>query len=249
MKKKYIILVVSSLFLLVLGYFEYKIFNLYYYDTNDIMEEQYVNFLNNLENKNTITINTNLNVDDYLTFKNIKIRNDFEEFKKIDESNDVLEYVKYVLYDENEKGQAGFVFGISDTYVNMLKEDVSVYGSDIKKINDSGLEEFFNENNINNDIELFEYLKNNKDVKNNIFTSVKQMKNNYTIHLLSSIAFPSLENYTLIEGDYVGYIFNSNKLKEVNIIKNNKRYIFSFINLDYFNEKYINELLNTVIID
>lgn len=249
MKKKYIFLIMIPL-LIVLGYLVYKIFNLYYYNIDTIKEEQYVNFLNNLEKKNTITINTNLKVDNYLTYKNIKIRNDFEEFKKIDESNHMLEYVKYVLYDENENAKAGLVFGVSDTYVNMFKEDVSVYGNDIKKINDSGLKEFFKENNITNDIELFEYLKNNKDVKNNIFTSVKQMKNNYTIHLLASIAFPSLENYTLIEGDYTGYIFNSNKVKEVSILKNNKRYIFTFINVDYhFNDTYINELLNTIIID
>lgn len=249
MKKKYIILIVVLLFLIIFGYLGYKIFNLYYYNTNDIMEDNYKNFLNKLEIKNTITINTNSNVDNYLTFKNIKIRNDFEKFKKIDESDDMLEYVKYVLYDENENAKAGFVFGISDTYVNMFKEDVTVYGDSIKKINDSGLEEFFKKNNITNDIELFEYLKNNKDVKNNIFTSVKQMKNNYTIHLLSSIAFPSLENYTLIEGDYTGYIFNSQNIKEVSILKDDKKYTFTFIKLDYFTDNYINELLNTIIID
>jgi len=156
--------------------------------------------------------------------------------------------VKYVLEAENYKDKVGFFMGISDTYVNMFKEDITLYGDDIKKIKNSNLDNFFKENNINNDIELFEYLKNNRNVKNNIFTSIDKMRDNYTIHLLSSLAIPSLENITLIKGNYTGYIFNSNKIKEVSIVKNNKRHIFTFINIEYFNEKYIKDLLNTIII-
>lgn len=76
------------------------------------------------------------------------------------------------------------------------------------------------------------------------------MKENYTINFMISIIIPEIDNITLINGDYNGYIFNmKNKTKEVNIIENDKRYVFTFINTDYFTDEYINQLIETITIE
>ncbi len=77
------------------------------------------------------------------------------------------------------------------------------------------------------------------------------MKENYAIYFMTSVVMPSIDSITLIDGDYGGYIFNMSNfnVKEVSIIKNDKRYTFVFINTEYFKDEYIKELLNTIVID
>ena len=38
-------------------------------------------------------------------------------------------------------------------------------------------------------------------------------------------------------------------MKEVNILEGGKRYVFSFIGLDYFTDDIIREFINTLVID
>lgn len=59
---------------------------------------------------------------------------------------------------------------------------------------------------------------------------------------------PRMDNMSLISGSYNGYVFNMNNMKEVSILKNDKRYVFMFINDDYFIKEYIEDILNTVVI-
>lgn len=59
----------------------------------------------------------------------------------------------------------------------------------------------------------------------------------------------NLNSVTLINGSYDGYMFNfNNNIKEVNIIKNDKRYVFTFVNIEYLTDAYIKDLLETVVI-
>ena len=63
--------------------------------------------------------------------------------------------------------------------------------------------------------------------------------------------FLIIKDITLINGDYNGYIFkieNNAGVKDISIIKNDKRYTITFFNTKYFTNDYINELLNTLII-
>ena len=82
MKKKYIILIiVIMLLLLVVGYLSYKIYYVNYYDLSQI--EHYEKYRDNFGIKDeTFTITTtNIPEEEYLIFKNMKLRNVFEGFQ------------------------------------------------------------------------------------------------------------------------------------------------------------------------
>lgn len=56
-----------------------------------------------------------------------------------------------------------------------------------------------------------------------------------------------MNSLTIIKGDYEGYIFNyQDNLREVNILKNNKRYVFTFIGSDITSDNYIKDILSTL---
>jgi len=247
MKKKSIIICIVIFLLIILGYFGYKGFILYNYTKNT---EAYNEVIGGLKTKNTITLrNIDLEDNKYLKFNDIKIKNEFTDFKKLD--SEISEsFVKYALYNPDNSVKASFWMGIEQTYIENLKSESSLF-ADVTLIPiNTNLTEFLGKNNINNDIELFEYLKKQENVKYNIFTSTKKIKENYAIQVLSSIMLPAGENVTLINGDYIGFIFNmGNYFREVSILKNNKRYIFTFVSADYFTDEYIGEILNTIVIE
>ena len=84
------------------------------------------------------------------------------------------------------------------------------------------------------------------------------MKENYLLQFMVSVAIPRIENITLIDGDYQGYIFNMksendnvSSIREARISFNDKVYTFLFLNKnnEYFNNDYIQNILNTIVID
>lgn len=247
MKKKNILFILIAVIFIIVAFICYKGFNLYYYNVDNMTTVDYEDFIKGFKITNTVSIkNMELETEKYLTFNNMKIRNDFEQFQKLDDQVTV-DSIKYVLYDENDKLKASLWMSKTDTYVKLLATDLRLFGTEDKRITNTNLRDFLKKNNINSDIELFAYLEKNKDIKNNIFTSTKEMKENYTIHFITSVIMPLIESITLIEGDYEGYIFNlPNNIKEVTILKNNERYLFTFICLDYFTDDYIVQLLNTI---
>lgn len=250
MKKKNYVLIAIGLIIIVGIYLGYKGFNMFYYSTDNITTENYQGFIDGLKITDTITIkNEKLDENQYLTFENIKIKNDFSKFEK--SGNEFSkDTIKYVLSDENNEAKASFIIGTTKSYVNLLKKDSTLFNTDDKRITNTNLSTFFEKNNINNDIELFRYLEKNKNVKNNIFTSVKKMKENYNVQYLTSSIIPQTKGITLIDGNYTGYILNlTNDIKEVSILKGDKKYYFTFFNLEYFTDAYIQEILNTIVID
>ncbi len=249
MKKK--ILIPILIIVLILLYFGYKGFNLLYYDVNNVTIFDYETFADNFKIKDTLTIeHKEIDPNDYLKYQNIKIKNDFRNFEKMDSTLDSsnISSERYIL--KNDKTTA-FWMSVTDTYVYLLKSDKTLFGTEDKRITNSNLTDILNKYNIENDIDLFNFLSNKKNVKSNIFTSVKRMKENYAIYFMTSVMMPSIDSITLIDGDYNGYIFNMSNfnVKEVSIIKDNKRYTFLFINTEYFKDEYIKELLDTVVIE
>ena len=78
--------------------------------------------------------------------------------------------------------------------------------------------------------------------------TAKEMKENYLLQFMVSVAIPRIENITLIDGDYQGYIFNMksendnvSSIREARILFNDKVYTFLFLNKnnEYFNNDYI----------
>ena len=214
MKKRNILIISLTIIILLIAYFGYKAFNLKYYT------------INNINNPNQ--------------YKNMKIRNDFKDYSKMEDSAKNSS-TKLVLKDENNKTIKAFWMGITDTYVYLLKNDKTLFGTDDSRITNTDL---------NNDIGLFNYLSKQKNIKNNLFTSIKKMKENYAIEYMTSVVMPTIDNITLINGDYEGYIFNiKSNTKEVSILKDNKRYAFIFIDKNNLTDEYLKSILSTIVID
>lgn len=245
MRKKTFVLIV---FIFFLFYFLYKGCYLFYYNINNITVTNYKKIINNIGNQNNITIKNNrLDEEQYLQINDIKIKNDFNDFKKISGSENETD--KYLLYDNDNKVKAAFWMEVTDSYVEKFKTDKTLFGVDNKKISSKYITNFFKDNNIKNDIDLFNFLKEKKDVKNNIFTTVNKMKENYMIQYFTVVSMPTIDGITLINGDYSGYILNlTSSGKEVSILKGNKRYAFIFLHSKYFTDECINDLISTIII-
>ena len=212
MKKNKIILAVSLCLLLVLvgSYFIYKNYYLLKYNSSNT---NYDAIVSTKKFNSTMTIESKkLDKEDYLTIKDFKIKNDFKNFRqqKDEDGND-----EYILYNENNDVVASFLVNTTDSFVYKLKNDQAIYDSVKNKLSLSDLTSLLSENNVNNDIELFNYLSKTKNTKNNIFTHVKTMKTNFILEFIAS-QLPVTSSTTLISGNYEGYIFNIEK-GEINL--------------------------------
>ena len=100
-------------------------------------------------------------------------------------------------------------------------------------------------------ISLIKYLAKNTDKKANIFTSTREIEWLYTMNALVGSIFENAEDLFFIEGTYQGIMFTykSSNQKSILINKDGKNYGINFIGLDYFTDEYINELLETLIIE
>ena len=241
MKKRYLVLI-GVLVVLILGYIGFKSVCLYYYSPKQINKEDFEKLKNGLTFKDDIVIKTNKDVSDYLEKDNIKIRNDFKDF--------TLKENWYVLNDSNKDNKVAFTLnGPTETYLDYLKaEDVNVYNASLKNTTANDRIKFLENNNIKNDIDFFKYMNKQEYPVFNILTPVNKMKSIYSVYLMFNIMIPSTNYINEIKGDYQGYILNLDNIKEVSILKDNKRYTFTFIGNDYFTLDYVKELLNTIVI-
>ena len=259
MKKRYIILiVVILLILLFVGYLGYKIYYSNYYNLSNINEfdKSKEDFVINDE---TITLDTTrLSEEEYLIFKNIKIRNDFKDWEVMSTSDDMElktneEFIWYALKQENDdKVTAAIGLAKGPTMLDIYGSG-DIISSDERVDKSSNLTNFFKENKITNDIELLKYLEKTKNDKISILNSKNDMKNFYDIHSLIRGTYNKVKGITLINGDYEGYCFNYDYdtlyIKECNILKGGKRYTLTFNNSNYFTDEKINDLLNTLVIE
>ena len=248
MKKKRNVLIGIGVLVVLIGYFCYKGFNLIYYHRFDYD----YNVVSDLEIEDTINLNYYKPLEsgeEYLSFENIKIRNDFKDFVYKDEISTDKD-VKYAIYDDNGEVKASFWVGVVDSYVSMLKSEIEVYAYNRKGISTKGIDKFLDSKGISNDIHLLMYLEEHQEDKNNIFTSVKEIKGRYVLNNLIEMMFPTMDDITLINGTYAGYIFElSGDGKQACILDNDKCYVFTFIGEDYFSDEYIYELLDTIVIE
>lgn len=259
MKKKYIIIIVVILLLLLVGgYLGYKIYYANYYDLSHI--ENFEKYRDNFvidEEKFTITT-TKILEEEYLIFKNIKIKNIFAGFESKFNS-DEFEFphsddsIWYVLKDnETNKQIAAIGFGRGTSMFEQYNNDAYIFG-DERVSETKNMSKVFEKYNIKNDIDLLKFIEKTKNDKNSIFDSIQDMKDFYSIHLLNVVGYSNIEELKLIDGNYEGYMIKHNMdsgyIKEYNILKDGKRYCLTFIGLEYFTEEKIQDLLNTLVIE
>lgn len=177
----------------------------------------------------------------------VKLRNDFENYTKIKDNW----FSKYYLYNEKSIESAVWI-GQTPQYINIFTSDLmTLYSLDGTSgrgnFTDADRKYFLLRNDINNDLDFLEYIRNNYYIENNLLTSNRSIKENYAVNLFVSVVIPSIESITTITGDYTGYIFNiKDNIREVHILRNDKSYIFTFFGNDLTSNEYINDLLSTL---
>lgn len=214
-------------------YLGYKLFYLAYFNLNHIQE----NSAKNIKITDTITIKHQLlSENEYLTWQDIRVKNSFQDFKQLEQNNSL----KLVA----PKIKTSFWLGSWYTNIELLKSEKEAFMND-KRLKTTDVTDFLNKKKITNDIELLKYLS--KKEKNTIFTSVKEMEQKYALYTFMSTILPETKEIYLIDGDYQGYLLHyKNNMSEACILKNNKRYIFTFVNQEYFTQNKIKDILNTL---
>ena len=230
---KFLVLgIVIVLIIIVIGtHLGYKGYLIFSYESDKDTTTFNNNYINALKKKNA-TIFLHQEEDEskeYLTYQNMRIRNDFSDFIKKNDNTYVLN-----AYDNN----VYIMFNIDDTLIDKAKSLENEY-----------LDQIIKENNLINDFKLLEYIANNYS-NPNFLNSIDTLKEKNALKQLISVIALSFESITYLDGTYQGYILNNtqNDLKIAYFIKNNKAYVFTFSGLEYFNDDYIKELLETVVI-
>lgn len=246
MKKKIIISIVSIILIVVSLYFCNQYLNFKKYDRYGVTKETYENFINALNNEKTKNIiPQKLPENEYLKFGNIKIKNDFKDFKN-DQGFTTKNNTRYMLRDKDGNFLAALSLGTTESRVETISNLSESYYKENSVITKKDVINFFKENNITNDIELFKFLKNQKNIQSNIFTNIHKIKNNYIISFIVTF-MPEINEIIYINDN--GYILNSDFCSEVNIIDGNKKYYLVFYQKDYFSDEYINNIINTLVIE
>ena len=239
------IFIIALLVIIVLGYFGYKGYNYTLYNSKNISSKDYNEFMSSFQINEDMVINRkDLEKDAYLTFKNVKIRNDFKEYQL--EYNTEEEDV-YCLKDDSGNTISVFMIRIEKSNIDYILNEDALMAEEEKQ-------QFLKENNITNDLELFDYVVKEHNISNNIFTSVRNMKHNYMTLYYTYTTLGNPTYVTKITGDYEGYLIGGEESQQwlnintVNILKNDKIYKFSFWGNEQFTEQYIKDILETVII-
>ena len=224
MKKK-IILIVIFLIVLFIGF---KYYGYMIYNDSKFEDLAIVKF-----NGNMIINHVDLNEDECIRYENFKVKNIFNDYEIINDQSKSLKYKK--IGDEND----AIFMGVDDQFVTLLKND-----NDYKKV----CLKLFKNNNINNDLDLLKYFESHSNDSVKFFMTYNKQKEISKIKEINSVILPSLEYVKSINGDYTGYIFKTSKnISEVNILKDDKRYYFTFIG--NYDESFINDFMNSLTFD
>ena len=249
MKKKKLVITIAVIIgiLAIVGiYFGYKSFLLSFHQLPDDSKQEYQNLLSGYEKRDTLEVKHSAALSEgMLTYKNVQFQNVVEGFEKTEEDD----YVSYKLLDSSGNVGAYFTVSIAEPYLEYVGKDSDVFALDEETIDTVTSDDFAERKELENDVDFFDYLIEHQNDKHDLFTPVKTIKEDHYVQLLSYIMLPSVDSVTVLEGDLEGYILNNGDMKEVNILEGGKRYVFSFIRLDYFTDDVIREFINTLVID
>lgn len=208
MNKKKIILIIS---IVIVYSLVFKSWNLLLYTENKGLSDFVKHVMKTYESKETITIEKK-EAKNYIEFKNIKIENKFQKFDKIETDPNVLQYIsykgneldKYISINESTTFATSFVNGFKD----YSKQDGDDVYEDITLYDKEKTSEYLKENNITTDIKLIEFLQENYNNKNKLFTSNSKMKENYYIKQFIANVMPRIKKLTILKG-MNGYMFET----------------------------------------
>jgi len=226
-RKKYIILLISLLFIIAIGLLSYKGLLVYVikYTTNNINEYKDDS---KKEFGAPIYINT-IDTDEYYTFKNLKITNIFKDKILIDETVDSVSY----KIDNNKR--ISIITNNISNLRDILNPEIDIINRDM----------YFEKLNINNDLDLLKFISNFSTKPFSIFNSLSYLKEYYFECSLYNITHSSFDSVHEIRGDLNGYVvILGNSYYVYHIIDNDIEYqILFFGEFDY---NYTKEVISTI---
>lgn len=244
MKKKNVIII--SIIIVVLAatcFIGYKYYLLNKYSTSQF-DNEYSYFLDILKKKDTYTIEHKENpAYNYLTYDKLKLENVFTNYVLKDQDQNNL--VEYQLY-ENDKVISSVMF----------LETNPIYKSEIFKDEEKiPIDNILKRHNLQDTLELFEYLTDNENKNCTIFSSKEDIKENYAIKKALTMAYGdtedtnnNLQSITFIDGQYKGYLMTYPTSYEINILWDEKVYSIFLIKTNLSKEQ-VYDLLDTLKIE
>ena len=238
--KRIIIIPIIFFLIVAIVFFGYKLVMLNKYSSEEIEINKDAIF------NETITINEEYNSEETSTHKDMTYGDFFSDY--VDTDNNSFK----VKRDLNNEVVSYYNIERERQYINLLniysfelftEEEEKDYSTDIS------MKKFLSNNNINNDIDLLKYIKDNYYIKNSIFTFASNMKKNFIINTFVEVAFPNFNNIVLIDGNIKGYIINPKtniKLKEIHLLNNDNQYVITLFGDEITNDEFINNLLKSI---
>lgn len=226
------IIIILIILLLIIPYVAYKSYLLNKYDVSKLNLETYDEFLEGYKNKSELTVdNIILTENEYLTYQNIKVKNILGTSVEEDYTNDLSKLVIFKTKDASGNVIDSLSISIIDTYLEIFSSSEKQFMTTIDSDGEStpleaDISDYLNKNNIQNDQDLFKFLSETRDYVPNIFTSTSKIKDHYGTHLMASIVLPKIDSFTVLNGEYQGYIFNIDEYQQIAIEKNNEQYVF-----------------------
>lgn len=180
---------------------------------------------------------------------------------------------KYIRYDKNNNVIGGIMFldrgfqrQIDEFINNFSKESLIEHNNkDTYYLSKAEIYQYFENNHINDDLDLIKYCRNNYYFKNSIFKSISSIKENRTINKFCYRNDNMTVNYniTYLKGDYKGFIldiqeykinpdmynqedkeiFSNLKRRDLYILSHNRYYMFTFFGEEETSDKYIKEFI------
>lgn len=220
-----------------------------------VSDERFEEIVSGLKVKNTLTIyKKTIDEDKYLVIDDIKIRNDFSEFEVEEGANELVPDI-YRLKNESGEVIASITFSSYNQHIDLFSSDDVIVMSgmddevvDFGQFNAADRKYFLLKNDINDDIDFFNFIRENGYLESNLFTSEREIKENYAYNLFVNTVMPTVDSITLINGDYAGFTFNFNDkdIRQVSILRNDKSYNFLIKGREYITDEYIGDLFSTL---
>lgn len=232
--------IISIIIFLIIGLVTYKFVMLNIYHVDEIKL-----YTDNIFN-DTITIQSKETNDKLFTYEKLSMRNDFSDY--------IRKETYYVKYNDDYEVISSITISKMPQYYLLLHDNSLLINNQekIKSFNEDDLKTLIKEKNINNDIQLFNYIKDNYYLNSNIFDTFKKIKQNYIINAFveTQIFSSNDENtntMTLINGDLTGYIiYAADSAREIHLLYNDEQYIITLIGDELIEDDYIISLLETV---
>ncbi len=200
-KKMMIILVILLVFVIV--YFGAKIILI---NSLPQVPDSFKEAITAFQNPKIIEIQkTTETIEDYLTYEDMKIRNDFEPFEYEGQSP------MYTI--KNSDMRVSFDKTPKDYYLTYVKENAKIPNLPYNLTKD------LEKHNIKTDYDLYKYLAQNVNNKVSIFSSFNNIKKAHTLYSALALIITNVQKVTLINGDYDGYILETNGNKMAYIYK------------------------------